>query len=272
MPADQTTNKAVMPANPSLVYLGTVTNGTPSPKPDLKKVKGAGNLDFIKIHEKTKKPHVSLSLTPVDPTYLWTVADDKYHHIVFRNERANKTVQVLGCKLIDLNGSVRSEDEIILNLELDGINMLTTAVVLGSGGYGASNSAYLDFSNVELRKDGSVVNDWVEIQFTLRNVVKHRFKPSDKSIRELARVGRDNSLTVVRDMDDTDALDELTDIINKTERAYKVKISNVAGNSFFSITYNNARVEDFDANLAEPEDLIGKRLPIIGTTITLANS
>jgi hypothetical protein len=59
-----------MVSNPSLTYIGHITDGSPDPNANYKKVKSSGQLDYRKLHKLSQKPRSRIKIELANVNYI----------------------------------------------------------------------------------------------------------------------------------------------------------------------------------------------------------
>ena len=216
---------------------------------------------------------MSISLIPATVAFLTTlVSSTQAHTLVLRDSTNSLYVRLRGSYVDRCRVNCDIEDNVTVDLDLVGMTTDNTAPTLGSGSYGADLSTALFYQDVTVLKDAVAITDWTRASFEVNKNFIRRFTPSTGNTRALETTARDHSLSLSRDMLTTDAFNEYADINANTSRTMKLKVDNSDDSATWSVTLNTARTTGWEADIARPEDIIGKDLTYVGTTITFGTS
>lgn len=164
------------------------------------------------------------------------------------------------------------EENVTVDLDLVGLTTDNTVPTLGSGSWASDAITALFYQDVTVSKDGTPITDWTRASFEVNKNFIRRFTPSTGNTRALETTARDHSLSISRDMITTDAFNEYADINANTPRTMKLKLDNSDDSASWAVTLNTARTTSWEADVARPEDIIGKDLSYVGTSITFGTS
>lgn len=259
----------VVPASPSLTYVGSVTKGGPDPNANYKKVRGGGQVDYIKLHKLSEKPKTSVQIDISRIAYIKGVIDDSYHVLVFYNATRGQTIRHIGAKIDTCELSCNNDDTLQATLEIQSRSVDASAV--SGASYGSATTETTDFTGVEISKAGTPITDWINCSMRIDNQLQRRLNSSTRATRALERIQRDNEWKYNLDIDHATAFDEFTSIKNDTAFAFKFKVTDPTSD-VWSCTFNNSKYMGLDDDLFNPSDLLGKDLTGSGTTITYGTS
>lgn len=258
-----------VPGAPSMIYIGTVTAGSVDPAANYAKVRGAGQVDYIKLHKLSEKPKTSVRVNISRIAYIKAVIDDVYHVLAFYNATRGQTVRYIGSKIDTLDLSVDSDDVLKGTLDIQARSVDSNAV--SGASYGSATADVTDYTNVEISKAGTPITDWMSASMKVDNRLQRRIKSSDRSTRALERYERDNEWKYKLDVDSATALDEFASIKADTAFTFKFKVTDPSSD-VWSCTFNNSKYTDLGQDVFDPSDLLGKELTGNGTTITYGTS
>ena len=216
---------------------------------------------------------MSISIVPSSVAFLTTlVSSNQAFTLVLRDSTNSMYVRNRGTYIDRCRIDCTVEDNVTVDLDTMSYTTDNTAPTLGSGSYASDDSTALYYQNVTLSKDGSAITDWSKATFEVNKNFIRRLTPSNGNTRALETTARDHSLTLTRDMDTADAFNEYADINANTSRTMKLKLDNANLSASWSVQLNSAKATSFDADILKPEDIMGKDLTYIGTTLTFGTS
>lgn len=258
-----------VPGSPTMIYVGSVVGGSMDPGANYKKIRGAGQLDFVKLHKMSEKPSTSVKIEVSRIGYLKAVIDDVWHVIAFYNATYDQTIRWIGAKINTADISCSNEDSLMLDLAIEARSCDSNAV--SGATYAAATTDLTDFTGVEISVDATPITDWVSCSMRIDNQLIRRLNSNARTTRALERVERENEFKFARDIDDATALDEFQNIQNDTEFDFKFKVTDPTAD-VWSCTFGAAKYMGLTQDVFEPGDLLGKEMTGSGSTITYGTS
>lgn len=261
-------------------FLGYVTRGTPSPNPNYKQVRASGSPDFYINQRMSVRPSARISLIPNKVNFLTSLVTANAapwatpFTLYLVDTSDTLYLWTKGSYVDRCNIKCDVEDQVMVDLDIVALQTGST-VLTGAGTTTVPTGDDIDplfYQSVTVSKDGTAIPDWTSVGFELNKNFIRRLTPSTGATRALMTVARDHSLTITRDMDTSDALNEFTDIANDTTRTMKLLLTNPDASAAWSVTVNDAKTQNADLNMLQPESLCNKDLTYQGSSLTFATS
>ena len=260
------------PNSASFVYIGGVTSAKLTPNANYKQVRASGSPDYYINQQMSLKPTGSVTVIPSNVAFLVNFVSTTAAFTLFlRNATDSMYLRFTGCYVDRLRLSCDIEDDVSMDLDLLGYSVLTTNAP-GTPSIPSDDTTALKYTNVTLSKDASTITDWTTLTFDLNKNLIRLLTPSSGATRAIFTVARDHTLSFTRTMDTSTGFNELADMNADTSRTIKLLLTNVGGGSSWSVQLNTAKLTSHDADILKPEDVVGKELEYIGTTLTFGTS
>lgn len=261
--------------------MGYVTRGTPSPNPNYKQVRASGSPDYYINQRMSVNPTARISLIPNKVGFLTSLVSASVapwatpFTLFLKNDVSGqeKYVWLKGSYVDTCRIKCDIDDHVMVDLDL--VGMTTNVTALANSIPADPTGDDIDplyYRNVTLSKDGTAIDDWTTVSFELNKNFMRRLTPSTGATRALATVARGHSISLTRDMDSGTALDEYVDIVNDTTKTMKLLLANPDASASWSVTLNNAKTQNVDLNILEPESLNSKEISYQGSSLTFGTS